>query len=111
MGPIKEMSDAGLKTARLEAENVTVELLQYTSEGLCFGREVMGGAEGYNHMALEVSDIEAAISGLKENGYKVLAGFPRQGSHGRVAFLDPATTEGILLELCEVSEAGSRTDH
>ncbi len=100
-GGIKEMPEVGLRVARLEAANVTVELIQYLSEEPSLGRDVMGGAEGYNHIAMEVPAIEEAVAGLSREGCKVMEGFPRPGSHGRVAFLDPWTTEGLLLELCE----------
>jgi methylmalonyl-CoA epimerase len=98
---VKDMPDVGMRVASLQAENVRIELIQYTSETGGFGRHVMGSADGYNHIAVEVEDLEPALKTWEAGGARVMEGFPRGGSHGRIAFFDPATTEGLLLEVCE----------
>ena len=55
-----------------------------------------------NHLCFEVNDLEAAIGVFQKNGAKLAEGCPTSGAHGRVAFFHPDTTEGILIELCEV---------
>jgi hypothetical protein len=32
----------------------------------------------------------------------MIEGCPRKGAHGRIAFFHPETTEGVLIELCEL---------
>ncbi|NQT55247.1 MAG: VOC family protein [Desulfobacteraceae bacterium] len=97
---IKEMADVGLRIARLKAENIDIELIQYTSEEN-FGKRVMGPEKGVNHISINVEDMDAVLRDLEEKGIKTKEGFPRAGSHGLVAFFEPDTTEGILLEVCE----------
>jgi len=97
---IKEMADVGLRIARLKAENIDIELIQYTSEEN-FGKRVMGPEKGVNHISIKVEDMDAVLRDLEEKGIKTKEGFPRAGSHGLVAFFEPDTTEGILLEVCE----------
>jgi len=97
---IKEMADVGLRVARLKAENIDIELIQYTSEEN-FGKKVMGPEKGVNHISINVEDMDAVLRDLEEKGIKTKEGFPRLGSHGLVAFFEPDTTEGILLEVCE----------
>jgi hypothetical protein len=54
-----------------------------------------------------VDDIEAALARLRDHGAKVVGSAPRTGAGGqRVAFLHPASTGGVLLELVE--PAGQR---
>jgi methylmalonyl-CoA/ethylmalonyl-CoA epimerase len=97
---IKDIPDAGLKVAHLHARNIEIELIQYTAEDT-FGQKVMGREKGINHLSVRVGDIQKALKGCQHKGLKVMEGFPREGSHGQVAFFDPHTTEGILLEICE----------
>ena len=99
----KEMPDVGLRIAQIIAENVRIELIQYMGEDSNFGKEVMGTRGGLNHISIGVENIQGTLNSLQNKGLKIIEGFPRQGSHGMVAFFEPETTEGILLELCEGS--------
>ena len=55
-----------------------------------------------NHLCFEVDDLEASIRDFERNGAKLVEGSPRAGAHGRVAFFHPETTDGILIELCQL---------
>ena len=98
---VHAMEDVGIKIAHMNAENIDIELIQYTREEGNLAREVMGAKSGINHISVEVRDVHAAVNGFDKQGVKVMEGFPRPGSHGTVAFFSPETTEGILLEVCE----------
>jgi hypothetical protein len=86
--------------AHFHAQNIEIELIQYTTEDT-FGQKVMGPEKGINHLSVRVKDIRKALKDCQHKGLKVMEGFPREGSHGQVAFFEPHTTEGILLEICE----------
>jgi len=98
---IKELADVGLRVAEFHAANVTVELLQYTGENDAFARRVMGERLGINHVSARVADLEASIESLRAKGLEPMAGFPRQGAHGRVAFFEPDAVTGLLFEICQ----------
>jgi len=98
---VQEMDEVGLRVARLDADNVHIELIQYTSTGESFGRRTMGSVPGYNHISVEVEDMSEALKEWSSKGVRVMEGFPRPGSHGRVAFFEPDSTGGLLLEACE----------
>ncbi|MCK4471771.1 MAG: methylmalonyl-CoA epimerase, partial [Anaerolineae bacterium] len=57
--------------------------------------------EGLHHICLEVDDIEAALQDLAAKGIRLIDEQPRRGAHGRVAFLHPKSTHGVLIELIE----------
>jgi methylmalonyl-CoA/ethylmalonyl-CoA epimerase len=97
---IKDMPDVGLRVAQLSAENVDIELIEYTSEA-DFAKLVMGAEKGLNHISIKVENIESVIRDAEQKGIKTLESFPRPGSRGLVAFFEPATTENILIEICE----------
>jgi methylmalonyl-CoA epimerase len=98
---IKEMPGVGLRIVRLNGANISIELLQYSAEGESFAKKTMGERPGINHLSIRVEDIKSSLENLEDKGVKVIEGFPRPGSHGQVAFFEPETTQGILLEVCE----------
>ena len=79
-----------------------VELLQPVSDDSPVAKFIAKKGEGIHHIALQVENIEAALVELKEKGIRLIDEAPRQGAGGaRIAFIHPAATRGILVELCE----------
>ena len=103
---LKDLSDAGLKVAEFEFANLAVEFLEYVESESNFARQVMGDRAGLNHISLTVEDVGAAVDQFSAKGLKVMAGFPRQGAHGRVAFFKPDRALGFLLEICQPDGEG-----
>jgi methylmalonyl-CoA epimerase len=100
----KTMPDVGLRIAQLEAANIHLELIQYIGQEEGFGQKVMGSRPGINHFSVQVGDIQETLNRFHDQGVHVMEGFPRPGSHGQVAFFDPASTNGILMEVCQPDE-------
>lgn len=98
---VKELSDHGLRVAEFDAENVTVELLQYTGGNDRFARQVMGDRLGLNHISAGVPDLDQSVTALTGAGFRVMDGFPTRGAHGQVAFFEPDDTTGLLFEICQ----------
>jgi catechol 2,3-dioxygenase-like lactoylglutathione lyase family enzyme len=63
---------------------------------------VTGQKGAISHLCFQVDNLEESIGNFERNGEKLVKGCPRQGAHGRVAFFNPETTEGVLVELCEL---------
>jgi methylmalonyl-CoA epimerase len=58
---------------------------------------------GLFHICFEVEDIDGALAELKAKGVKLRDETPRPGHGGsRIAFLDPASTGNVLIELAEL---------
>ena len=103
----RSIPDAGLEVAEFEAANLIVELLCYTDRGDGLGRAVMGSTAGVNHLSLGVPDLDAALAALQAGGVEPMAGFPRRGAHGRIAFLPRDPHTGLLFELCQPDDGQS----
>lgn len=59
---------------------------------------------GLHHICFEVDDLPAALAALKAGGVRLIDETPRPGARGhQVAFLHPASTGGVLFELCAPS--------
>ena len=55
---------------------------------------------GLHHVAIEVEGIEDALTWLKSLGVRLIDETPRVGARGhKVAFVHPAATGGVLVEL------------
>lgn len=58
---------------------------------------------GLFHICFEVEDIDEALVELKAKGVKLRDETPRIGHGGaRIAFLDPASTGNVLIELAQL---------
>ncbi len=99
---VKELTEVGLRVAEFDAANVVIELLQYTDGTDSFAQQVLGQRLGLNHLSARVNDVEQSVTTLREAGFTPMAGFPRQGAHGRVAFFEPDAVTGLLFEVCQV---------
>jgi methylmalonyl-CoA/ethylmalonyl-CoA epimerase len=61
---------------------------------------------GLHHICFEVEDLPGALADLKAAGVRLIDETPRPGARGHlVAFLHPASTGGVLFELCAPAEA------
>lgn len=97
----RSMPEVGLEVAEFAAANVIVELLQYTTQQSGVARQTMGSAPGLNHLSISVTDLDVALTSLAEDGVGPMEGFPRQGAHGRVAFLNVDPRLAARMELCQ----------
>jgi methylmalonyl-CoA epimerase len=98
---VKEMSEDTVRVAFLPVGESEIELVEpiTTDSGTAKFLEKQG--EGLHHICLEVEDIEVALQDLRARGMRLIDRQPRQGAHGRVAFLHPKSTHGVLIELVE----------
>ena len=80
----------------------TLELLEATADDSPIAKFVAKRGPGLHHVCLRVDDIKAALAELKSRGVRLIDETPRPGAHhSLVAFLHPASTHGVLVELKE----------
>ena len=78
----------------------TLELLEATAADSPIAKFVAKRGPGLHHVCLRVDDIAAALADLKARGVRLIDETPRPGAHhSLVAFLHPASTHGVLVEL------------
>ena len=94
-----------VKTAFLSVGDSNLELLEPTSPDSTIAKFIEKRGEGIHHICLRVDDIEAHLTRLKEQGYRLINEHPVPGAHGcRVAFLHPSAGNGVLIELSEKND-------
>ena len=77
-----------------------VELLESTSDDGPIAKHIEKRGEGLHHLAFYVDDLQSEITRLTAIGYRVVSG-PKPGADGKtIAFLHPADSSKVLVELC-----------
>ena len=100
------LPEHGVTTVFVELANTKLELLHPLGDRspiAGFLQKKPGG--GMHHVCLEVDDIHAALTKLKEAGVRPLDPTPKVGAHGLpVVFLHPKDCGGVLVELEEMKK-------
>ncbi|MDP6564389.1 MAG: VOC family protein [Alphaproteobacteria bacterium] len=98
-----EETIANTRLAMYPVGETFLELLQAESADSPVTEWIAERGQSLFHLCFEVEDIDAALEELREKGVKLLDEVPKGGHGGsRIAFLDPASTGDILIELAEL---------
>jgi len=97
----------GVEAVLLDVGDGHVELLAPLGPDTPVGKFLAKKGPGLHHVAYAVSDIDEALSKLKEAGVDLIDNEPRIGIRdSRVAFLHPKATGGVLTEIVEPAAHG-----
>ena len=99
---VEEVVEQKVKTAFLPIKDTEVELLEGTSDDSPVSKFIEKKGEGIHHLAIRVDNLEGALEELKAKGVRLIDEKPRKGAGGAlIAFIHPAATGGVLLELSQ----------
>jgi methylmalonyl-CoA/ethylmalonyl-CoA epimerase len=98
---VGEIPEQGVKIGFLPVGDGEIELLEPLSPESGIGKYLAKRGEGLHHICLEVDDIDATLAELKARGAALIDETPKQGAHGRIAFIHPKGAHGVLIELVE----------
>ncbi len=91
-----------VRVAVFELEHSRIELLEATEPDSPVGRFLAKRGQGIHHLTLTVPNLRQALAELEQAGVNPLDREPRAGAgKTRMAFLDPKSTCGVLIELVE----------
>ena len=101
--PEVPLDDAdGARIAGLQAGDSLVELLEARAPDSPIGKFVAKRGPGIHHVCFAVDDLNATLDRCRRAGVRLIDETPRMGAEGkRIAFLHPASTAGVLVELTE----------
>jgi len=92
-----------VRVAVFQVGDSRLELLEATSEDSPLARSLAKRGQGLHHVALAVEDLAGTLRKLESVGIRLIDRAPRCGAgNEQVAFLHPASTAGVLIELVEV---------
>lgn len=92
----------GARITGLAAGESLVELLEAADPASPIGKFVAKRGPGIHHVCFAVDDLDQALERCRRAGVRLVDETPRVGAEGkRIAFLHPAATGGVLVELSE----------
>ena len=99
---MEALESEGVMTSFFQKGPNKIELLAATNPDSAIAKFLEKKGEGIHHIAFEVSDLEAEIIRLKNEGFVILNDVPKIGADNkRIVFLHPKETNGVLIELCQ----------
>jgi methylmalonyl-CoA/ethylmalonyl-CoA epimerase len=97
----EEVERENVKTAFFRSGDIKIELLESTDAQGVIANFIEKKGEGLHHIAFEVTDIDAEMKRLQNEGFILLNDKPLPGADNKmVCFLHPKETNGVLIELC-----------
>lgn len=91
------------KIAFFPLEGCTIELVEPMDPESPVAKFIQKRGEGIHHICLGVENVEAALRDFEAKGIELLNKTPRRTQDGRlIAFLNPKSTNGVLIELEEI---------
>lgn len=103
---VEDFGPGQLRIAFLGVDDTWLELIEPVAEDGTAARWLRANGQGLQHVALEVDDLEAAISHLERAGLTCATPVLAGASGSRIVFLREADLAGAMVELVEL--AGSR---
>ncbi len=99
---IEEVKDQGVKTSFFKTGDQKIELIASLGNQSPIKSFLEKKGEGLHHIAFEVADIKSEVERLKSEGFVPIDEIPKKGADNKmVVFLQPKTTDGVLIELCQ----------
>ena len=101
--PELQLDDSdGARISGLRAGESLVELLEANDALSPFAKFLEKRGPGLHHICFAVDDVDATLERCRAAGIRLIDSTPRIGAEGkRIAFLHPASTAGVLIELSE----------
>jgi LAO/AO transport system kinase len=98
----EEVAEQGVRVAMLPIGGTRIELLEPLDVNSPVEKFMSRRGEGIHHISVCVDNIESALERFKAAGARLIDASPRRGAgNSKIAFIHPASTHGVLLELVE----------
>lgn len=93
--------DQGVKAALIRIGDGEIELIEPIDPEGGVAKFIERRGEGIHHICLEVDNIDEELKSLAAKGVDLIDKQPRSGLAGRIGFVHPRSTKGILIELAQ----------
>lgn len=99
---IETIQQQGVKAALLPmAEGGEIELLEPIDPQSGVAKFLESRGEGIHHICFEVENVDQELCTLADKGAQLLDKQGRPGLAGKVGFIHPKSTKGVLIELVQ----------
>jgi methylmalonyl-CoA/ethylmalonyl-CoA epimerase len=101
---VEDVPSQKSKVAFLLLGESEIELVQPTTSDAGLANFLEKRGEGMHHICIEVSDIDATLAELKSKGVRLINEVPEELPGRKMAFIHPKATNGVLVELYQLTE-------
>lgn len=102
LSELRDVPQEAAQVAFLPLGESEIELVFPTTADSGLAKYLAKRGPGMHHICLEVDDLEAALSRLKQLNVRLINEEPRTSTDGRrYAFIHPESANGVLVELYE----------
>ena len=101
---VEEVPSQASRVAFLPVGEGEVELVEPTDPESGLAKYLGKRGEGIHHLCIEVEDIESVMADLKAKDVRLINEQPVDLPGRRMAFIHPKSTNGVLLELYELTD-------
>ena len=96
------VTEKDMRICMIKLGDLLVELIAPLGPEGVMARHIEKRGEGIHHVCYEVEDIYKAVEELAARGMQFANKEPREGAEGKIVFLHPTATHGVLTELVQV---------
>ena len=100
---IVEVPDQKVKAALVKVGGTELEFIQPTDPTTGVAQFIEKRGEGMHHICFAVEHLAETLKGMEAKGIRLIDKAPRKGLAGNIAFIHPAATRGVLIELVDQS--------
>jgi methylmalonyl-CoA/ethylmalonyl-CoA epimerase len=105
---IEVVPEQGVKAALIPiGDGAEIEFIEPTYPNGGVAKFLESKGEGIHHICLEVDNIDQALNTISERGCQLIDKKSRNGLAGKIGFLHPKSTKGVLIELAQTDEEKS----
>lgn len=98
---VEEVPDQGIKAAMIKVGDIEIELIEPTNPESGVGKFLEKKGEGIHHICFEVDDVDKELDSLAARGVDLIDKQGRKGLAGKIGFIHPKSTRGVLVELAQ----------
>ena len=99
---IEDIPSQNLRTAVFKVgEEAEIELIQPTEPDSGVARFLESRGQGLHHICFEVDELDEELKALADKGIELVDQQGRDEITGRIGFIHPKSTQGVLIELVQ----------
>ena len=98
---IEDVPDQGVKAALIPIGSGEIELLEPIDPNGGVAKFLEKKGEGVHHICLEVDNTDEELKSLADKGVQLIDKVGRKGLAGKVGFIHPKSTKGVLIEIAQ----------
>ena len=95
------IQDQGVRAALLTIGESEIELLEPVAPDTGVARFLAQRGEGLHHLCFQTDDIDREIETARRRGVTLIDQQPRTGLAGKICFLHPKSSHGVLIEYAQ----------